>query len=84
MQYCAFVTRLFISSNNAFKVVIITDFGQRQKSAEDAEKTTDLPETSQVPFFFFFFFFVDVKKDLNLKRSKRIFLRENLKNKHRH
>ena len=27
---------------------------------------------------------VDVKKDLNLKRSKGIFLLENLKNKHRY
>ena len=27
---------------------------------------------------------VDVKKDLNLKRSKGIFVRENLKNKHRY
>ena len=31
------------------KVLIITDFGQRQKSALNAESTTDLPETLQVP-----------------------------------
>ena len=30
------------------KVVIITNFGQRQNSALNAENTTDLPETLQV------------------------------------
>ena len=29
------------------KVVIITDLGQRQKSAQNAEKTTDLPKILQ-------------------------------------
>ena len=32
-----------------FKVVIITNLGQRQKSAQNAENKTDLPETLQVP-----------------------------------
>ena len=31
------------------KVVIITDLGQRQKSALNAENTTDHPKTLQVP-----------------------------------
>ena len=31
------------------KVVIITDLGRRQKSALNAENTTDLPKTLQVP-----------------------------------
>ena len=45
-------------------------------------------------FFFFFFFFhnqelqnagrVDVKKDLNYKRSKGTFMHENLKTEHRY
>ena len=43
-------------------------------------------------FFFFFFYnlefqnagIVDVKRDLHSKRSKEIFVRENLKNKHRY
>ena len=34
--------------DNRAKVVIITNFGQRQKSALNAENTTDLPETLQV------------------------------------
>ena len=32
-----------------FKVVIITNLEQKQKSAYNAENTTDLPETLQVP-----------------------------------
>ena len=34
---------------NKFKVVIITNLEQKQKS-ENAENTTDLPKTLQVPF----------------------------------
>ena len=32
-----------------FNVVILTDLGQRQKSALNAENTTDLPKTLQMP-----------------------------------
>ena len=32
-----------------FKVVIITNLEQKQKSAYNAENTTDLPKTLQVP-----------------------------------
>ena len=39
------------------KVVIITDLGQRQKSAQNAENTTDHPETSQVPSLYCFSLF---------------------------
>ena len=73
-------------------MVIIINLGQRQKSAYNAENITDLPETLQVPSLCFFFHnlepqnagLVDVKRDLQLKRSKGIFVRENLKNKHRY
>ena len=34
---------------NGLKVAIITNLGQRRKSALNAENTTDLPETLQVP-----------------------------------
>ena len=53
-------------------VVIITDLGQRQKSALNAENITDLPETLQVPLYVVFHTLechnaglVDVKKELN-------------------
>ena len=69
--------------------MIITNFGQRQKSAKNAENTTDLPETLQVPSLVVFHNLelqksglVDVKRNLQFKRSKGIFVRENLKNKH--
>ena len=38
-----------------FKVVIITNLEQKQKSASNAENTTDLPKTLQVPSLCFFF-----------------------------
>ena len=54
------------------KGVIITDLGQRQKSAFNAENTTDLPKTLQMPSYIVFHNlepqnagFVDIKKDLN-------------------
>ena len=72
-------------------MVIITNLGQRQKSAQNAENTTDLPETLQVPSYVVFrnlkpqnAGLVDFKRDLHLKRSKGIFVRENLKQKHRY
>ena len=53
-------------------MVIITNLGQRQKSALNAENITDLPETLQVPFYVVFHNsesqnagLVDVKKDLH-------------------
>ena len=36
-------------NKNSFKVVIITNLEQKQKSALNAENTTDLPKTLQVP-----------------------------------
>ena len=38
-----------LSLFNGVKVVIITNLGQRQNTAKNAENTTDLPETLQVP-----------------------------------
>ena len=53
-------------------MVIITDLGQKQKSAQNAENTTDLPETLQVPSLCCFHNLesqkaglVDVKRDLH-------------------
>ena len=70
-------------------MVIITNLEQKHKSALNAENTTDLPKTLQVLLYVVFHNLkpqnaglVDVKKDLNSKRSKGIFVRENLKNKH--
>ena len=37
-----------------FKMVIITNLGQKQKSAKNGENTTDLPETLQVPSYVVF------------------------------
>ena len=44
-----FFLYMYILFFPSLKVVIITDLGQRQKSAQNAENTTDLPETLQVP-----------------------------------
>ena len=67
-----------------FKVVIITDLGQRQKSAQNTENTTDLPETLHVPSLCCFSSLEPQNAGLvDVKRSKGIFVRENLKNKHR-
>ena len=71
-------------------MVIITNLEQKQKSAQNAENTTDLPKTLQVPSFYVVYHnlksqnagLVDVKKELNSKISKGIFVRKNLKNKH--
>ena len=35
-------------------MVIITNLGQRLKSAYNAENTTDLPKTVRMPFYVFF------------------------------
>ena len=55
-----------------FKVVIIIDWEQIQKSAKNAKNATDLPETLQVPSLCCFHNLdsqnagpVDVKKELN-------------------
>ena len=52
-------------------MVIITNLGQRQKSASNAENTTALPETLQVPSYVVFHNYehqtaglVDVRRDL--------------------
>ena len=42
------------SGDLSFKVAIITDLGQRQKSEWNAENITDLPKTLQMPFLLFF------------------------------
>ena len=70
-------------------MVIIFNLGQRQKSAYNAENTTDLPKLYRCLLYVVFHNLkpqnaglVDVKKDLNSKRSKGILVRENLKNKH--
>ena len=76
----------------SLKVVIITNLGQRRKSAENAENTTDFPETLQVPSLCCFHnlepqnaWLVDVKRDgFTLKKIKGNFVRKNLKNKHRY
>ena len=67
-------------------MVIITDLEQKQNSASSAENTTDLPKNLQVPSSCCFqnlklqnAGLVDVKKDLNSKRSKGFFVRKNLK-----
>ena len=39
-------------------MVILTDLGQRQKSARIAENTTYVPKTLQMPSLCFFFFFL--------------------------
>ena len=39
---------VYIGKVLTLKVVIITNLGQRRKSASNAENTTDLPETLQV------------------------------------
>ena len=44
-----FINVVCCSRDWCFKVVIITNLGQRQKSAQNAENITDHPETSQVP-----------------------------------
>ena len=65
----------------------MTNLEQKQKYASNAENTTDLLKTLQVPSLCFHNLkpqnagLVDVKKDLNSKRSKGIFVRKNLKNK---
>ena len=45
-KLCTYVLEFFFIS---FKVVIITNLEQKQKSAYNAENTTDLPKTLQVP-----------------------------------
>ena len=73
-------------------MVIIIDLGQRQKSAYNAENTTDLPETRNFTGASLFFHNlepqnagpVDVKEDLYKRKIKRSFVRENLKVKHRY
>ena len=72
------------------KVVIITDLEQRNKSEYKAENATDLPKTLQMPSLCCFHNLepqnarlVGVKKNLNNKRSKGIFVREILKSRHR-
>ena len=49
LNFCDFVQVYVFSTNHHLKVVIINNLGQRQKSALNAENTTDLPETLQVP-----------------------------------
>ena len=46
---CLLPCTTYPSDGNVFKVVIISNLGQRQKSALNAENTTHLPETLQVP-----------------------------------
>ena len=72
----------------AVKVVIITNLGQKQKSAYNAENRTDLSEFLQVPFYVVFHNLehqnqglVDVKGIYIKKISKGIFVRENQKKK---
>ena len=47
--FCDFIQVFVFTPNHHLKVVIITNLGQRQKSALNAKNTTDLPETLQVP-----------------------------------
>ena len=73
-------------SEYTIKVVIITNLEQKQKSAKNAKNTTDLPKLYRCLLYVVFHNLkpqnaglVSVKKDLNSKRSKGIFVRENLK-----
>ena len=49
LNFCDFIQVFVFTRNHHLKVVIISNLGQRQKSALNAENTTDLPETLQVP-----------------------------------
>ena len=55
LQYQNINKHVYMNIANAnlhvpFKVVIINNLEQKQKSAYNAENTTDLPKTLQVPF----------------------------------
>ena len=56
------------------KVVIITDLGQRQKSASNGENTTDLPETLQMPSLCYGVYYANLQDQLRtairIKRSR--------------
>ena len=71
LNFCGFIQVYVFSTNHHIKVVIITDLGQRQKSASNAKNTTEHPEISQVPSLCFSLFrtqnagFVDIKRDLH-------------------
>ena len=72
------------------KVVIITNLGQRQNQHKMLKIQQIFPTLYRCLLHVVFHNLKpqnagidDVKKDLNLKRSKGIFVRENLKNKHR-
>ena len=83
-------TYLFYSASLLFvKVVIITNLEQKQKSAKMLKIQQIFPKLHRCLLCVVFYNFkpqnaglVDVKKDLNSKRSKGIFVRESLKNKH--
>ena len=48
LNFSDFIQVYVFTTNHHLKVVIITDLGQRQKSAYTAENITDHPETLQV------------------------------------
>ena len=76
---------------NSLKVVKITDLGQRQKRHKMLQIQQIFPKLYRCLLYVVFHNpesenagLRDVEKDLNKKRSKGNFVRENLKNKHRY
>ena len=74
-----------------FKVLIITDFGQRQNQHKVRKIQSIFPKLYRCLLYVAFHNLepqdaglVDIQKDLNKKRPKGIFMRENLTNKHRY
>ena len=49
LNFCDFIQVYVFTRNHHLKVVIITNLEQKQKSAQNAENTTDIPKTFQVP-----------------------------------
>ena len=79
------------SNYDLFKVVVITNLGQRQNLHKMLKIQQIFPKLYRCLVYVVFHNLepqnaglVDVKKDSHKKRSKGIFVRENLENKHRY
>ena len=83
------IKHCFMSESALFKVVIITNLGQKKNQHKMLKIKQIFPKLYRCLLYVVFHNLkpqnaglVDVKKDLNSKISKGIFVRENLKNKH--
>ena len=89
LNFCVFIQVFVFTTNHHLKVVIITNLEQKQKQHKMLKIQQIFPKLYRCLLYVVFHNLkpqnaglVDVKKDLNSKRSKGIFVHENLKNKH--